>query len=99
MSKSKNARKRTRAKQRRAASSPRGRQKRLQQIFNHLIYCPPSGNWWVSNGSAWTPEFACSKCRLRYRPTADGDEIFVKGSGRFPTDPTVLDLLACGYKP
>ena len=93
MSKSKSARKRSRAKKLRASKKSRGKKKKIRHIFNHLTYCPPSTRWWVSNDPDWAPEITCPSCRLKYRPHPQKDVIEVAGMGQFPLNPTVLDLL------
>jgi hypothetical protein len=67
---------------------------RLDRVINHFTKCAgaqPGGWSWDDDGMH--VNFHCRSCGLKYVRHNDDGEIEIKGMGRTPEDPTVLDLM------
>lgn len=71
---------------------------RLGRVVHHFTKCStkaePGG--WKMDDDGMHVKFFCRSCGLKYIRHNDDQEIELKGLGRLPRDPTVLDLMNLG---
>jgi hypothetical protein len=88
MSRSSSRRKRVKKRQRQ-------RKMRLDRVIRHFTKCPDkaSPGGWSHDEDGMHVSFHCRSCGLKYVRHNNAAEIEIKGMGRVPRDPTVLDLM------